>query len=228
MNNIKKTTLAITLFSLLSVGFTGCGSDAEEAVNEALNGNTGNTENTINEIVNDNTGGNSTTLPQGSYDCENTDEAFGKTFTNNISATGKLSCSQFAGYPELEFTEGVNEMIISQLISTETFDSDIGSGTFTINLQDKTEHIVVTDSIYGSADCTITYDIDLPLTIYDPSMLENFYLEDEYQILNSTCPEWMDEDNDENTEPSRAVMTQETTITETSGDISTVSSYNSF
>jgi len=227
MNNIKKTTLAITLFSLLSVGFTGCGSDAEEAVNEALNGNTGNTENTINEILNDNTGGNSTTLPQGSYDCENTYEFFGGTFTSKLSASGKLTCSQLYDNPELEFAEGINEIVVSQLISTSTLDSDLATATFSVNLQEKTSHFIITSSVYGTADCRETYDIDLPLTITSVNELENFDIS-EYQVVSSTCPDWMNEDHDDDPEPTRATVSEEITITDSTGNISTISSYYNY
>ena len=213
MNNIKKTTLAITLFSLLSVGFTGCGSDAEEAIDAALNNGTS-------------TGG-STVTPSGSYDCEQVIEHPGHpTMTMRLSASGKLVCTEVYGYPELEFIDDVNELVVSQLISTEVFDSNYASGTATTNLAEGTEHIVGTDSTHGSVDCINTYDVPLPITFYSASDVEEFYIDD-YQLTNTTCPSWINDD-DEYEEPTRVSMSSDIVITDSRGETSTISTYFSY
>ena len=195
MYNIKTTLPSVSISTLLSLTLIACGSDNEDSP-----------------------------ISSKKYDCKSIIEQVNlPTLTTKLSATGQLSCKQLYGYPTLEFTDGVNEIAISQFISTKVFDSDLVVGTITINLQNATEHIVGTDATNGAVDCINTYDINTPITIYSSSAFSDISISD-YQLKNSTCPSWV-QSNDYETKVTRMTMTEEATITDDKGVVSTFSSY---
>lgn len=169
----------------------------------------------------------STDLPNAivEYSCESTQIFDGINITMKLGANGNLTCDDLYGYPELQFIDNVNEMVINQLISSSTVTSNThGSGTTTINLQEGTETIKGTDPENGSVDCVNTYDVPTPLYIYDAEELQNIYLDD-YQLISTTCPAWVNEDDDSEDDIYEGTYTENITITETSGTVSEISSY---
>ena len=233
--NIKKMTLAIIFLSLLTLGFTGCGSNSEDTDTPTSNLSADSTipispmnDNPIVTPISTIDDNITITSTDSSYNCENIQEYNGKTFTIKLSTTGKLQCNDLYGYPELEFTEGVNELKVSQLISTIVSDSNSSFCTSTTNLAKGTDHIVGNDPIYGAVDCVNTYDVTLPFTFYSANDIQNFTLTNYYQLINSTCPSWVNDNTLKYEEPSHSSLTEERVITETSGDISTISFYLNF
>jgi len=214
MNNIKQ--LGLSFIAIFTIAFSGCGSDSEDG--ESGTTISSDLTSTTDEYIPINT--------TSAYDCESTITQGGLNLTIKLSATGKFTCSEYYGAPQLDFAEGVNEIAISQLTSDQYYKGNEGEATITINLEAGTEHIVGTSVVYGDFDCITTYDIgDLPLYIYNADELENFDLAD-YQELSTTCPAWVNEETDSPT--ISGIFTTDTTITDTTGTISTVLSYTSF
>lgn len=209
MNNIKTVSVSLVVASI--VALSGCGSDSVSTVVDGLSG--GDASSTGTEGV----------TPSSSYDCSYDLVHPGTpTVTTSLSATGELTCSQEAGYPELKFKDGVNEISVTQLVSTQVVDSDAGVATVTYDLQAGTEHLVGSHPKYGKVDCVTRYDVELPLNVYSADNLNAFDFYN-YQKLSTTCPDWVDNEDDYN--PTRMSMTAETTITDSSGKTSTISSY---
>jgi len=216
MNKKKLIGLSLAFFATLS--FSGCGdssSDDSESPS-STNVSTGDSSSS--------TSGSSVSsvVP---YSCQITSANNGKTVEMKLGANGKLTCDDSYGYPQLKFIDGVNEMIISQAIISYEINTNSAIGKSTVDLKKGTETIVVTKSKDGIANCVNTYDISLPISFYDAEMFDYFDIED-YQQISTTCPSWVNDDaDDEEDDNYDGLITENTTITETSGDISQISRY---
>ncbi len=212
---MKKLTLSLVLASILAIGFTGCGdsSSAEDAVDDVLSNSD------IGLVI----------PSSGSYTCDNTQEFNGKTYTMKIGTTNQFSAN--CDYGELTFTNETNEFSISQLTkkTTVTTAYDDGSTIYAVideDLEQKTQHIAGDSSEHGAFDCTNSYDIELPITIYSADEVD-LSIED-YQITNSNCPDWMDDEDLEDEEPKTMTMVTNITVTEEgSNETSIISQYMS-
>ncbi len=195
MNSFKLLNVSLALLS--AIAFAGCGSSSDS-----------------NDDGDTKSGG----ISDGSYDC--TADIYGGTLS--FSATGKLKCSKDYADPVLVFVDGVEEIVTDDIVSVATIDTDIFTGTFTYDLKNKTEHISGTYAKYGAADCTNTYDVNLPLTIYDPSELEGFNFGfGNYQRVSSTCPDWVNIVNG-GEYPMTTDIKTETTVKDDTGAVSKV------
>ncbi len=208
MSNFKLMSLSVA--AVLALSFSGCGSDSDSDGGDSSSGSD----------------------PIVAYECEASQSYEGITITMKLGANGNLKCEKPYGYPELQFVDGVNQMEISQIIASSSFTSKShGNGTSVENLKEGTETIKGTDPKNGSVNCVNTYDVPLPLYVYDADELQNFYLDD-YQLLSTTCPDWVNEDDDDydddyENDVDEGTYTQNVTVTETSGTVSKISSYMS-
>ena len=210
MSSIKTVAVGLLVSGVLIL--SGCGSDAAN--------DEGNTSSTVSSEV--------AVLPTDVYDCYKQYEqpGGGVTLTTALSATGSLKCAEEYGALTLKFKEGVNELAIAQLVSKTSYKSDFSNADVTVDLKAGTEHVVGHHSTYGDVDCVTKYDVELPLYVYDAERLQEFYFDGLFQEISSTCPEWMNEDDDEKL--TTITSTAETTITDTFGNVSTVNSLYKF
>ncbi len=216
---MNKLTMSLALVSILALGFTGCGdsSDGDDPI-----------DNLINSV--DIVDASSLLTAATSYSCDETRELGGKTYTMKIGATNQLSTD--CTYGQLTFADDdTNEIIISQYTKTTAVSGELHDGiTFKavmdVNFEKGTEHTVGTSSEYGAFDCTTTYDVVLPITIYDADEA-NLYIDD-FQLTNSTCPDWLDDETEEEEEPKEMTMVENISITQAeTNEVSKISSYMS-
>lgn len=207
MNTIKHLILLAVVSVALS--FTACGGGDSSSLDGDGSSSGGNT-------------------PIVAYTCEDTLTVAGQTMVMKLGANGNLACDNSGVYRQLVFANGINGMEIQQLTSTKVFNSNTtGSGTTTTDLQAGTERLQGTHPDHGSVDCVNTYDVPTPLSVYNPEDLEGFYL-DGYQLIDTTCPDWVNDDEDGNDEDDyygNMTLTENTIITETSGTVSKLSTY---
>lgn len=213
MSSVSRVTLSVAVLGVLI--FSGCGSSND----------TNNEEPTSNSSA---VSSATTSMATDTYDCYKTYEqpGGGVTLTTALSATGSLKCEEGNGFLTLKFKEGVNELAIAQLVSKTSYKSDFSNADVTVDLKAGTEHVVGHYSTYGDVDCVTKYDVELPLYVYDTERLQEFYFDGLFQEISSTCPEWLNDDDDERLTTVTSVT--ETTISDISGNVSTVKSLYKF
>ena len=208
------TFVSLGVATALVLSFVGCGGGGGGSSHSNDNGGSDAVGN----------GGNGVE-PIAAYSCEATQNYNGKTITMKLGANGSVTCDKAYGYPQLKFIDGVNEMVVKQLISHVTFNSKgNGNGTMDINLKEGTETIKGSDPQHGSVNCVNTYDVPTPLNIYDANKLLISSLH-AYQRIGTTCPDWVNAKDDANEDVRDFTLNLDITATETSGKVSKISSY---
>jgi len=175
----------------------------------------------------------STVQPAAAYTCEKTLSFNGKSITMKAGANGdlKIVCNEFGG--DLKFNN-VNEIAIAQLVSTETVNfvevsGDTINATVNTDLKAGTRTYKGTSSAHGNINCVETYDTGtLPVTIYDASDLETYIEFDNMQQTNTTCPDWINEDDSNSPDPKSAEIQSNATVTDVNGKKSNASAYSKF
>lgn len=219
----KYQSMSLAALLVLSFSLTGCGDDSDSGDSD---GGSSGVDTPI--VAGDDSENGGVDAPIVAYSCEESMSYGGQTVTLKLGANGNLTCDDSYGYIELAFANGVNEMVVSQITSTTSFDSSYGSGSGTINYQEGTETIIGTDDEHGSVNCTNTYDIPLPLHIYDAEEFEYLSIYN-YQRIDTDCPDWVNDDSDDyDDDIGSFTYSENITITETSGTVSEVSLYQSF
>jgi hypothetical protein len=219
--------LSVSVVTLLALSFGGCGGGSSSSDGDT-NGETssGGTNDGGTSSGGTNNGGSSSLTPIIPFTCESTQEFGGTTYVFKLGANGSLACETTYGVPVLTFANG-NGMDINQLVSVTKFTTSIGNGTYTIDVQHGTETIVASSSEYGSANCVNTYDVPTPISVYEASDLQHFDIS-AYQLVRTTCPDWVNEDDETDDEEVSGSFAENVTVTETSGKVSKISSYTSF
>jgi len=199
-----------TVLSPLLLGYTliltGCGSD--DSSSSSLSSNSAELEK----------------ASEATYDCERTYSGW----TTKVSADGKFEpeCSEYgAGF---RLADNTNELVVTQVINEEvltyTNSQSSISATITTNFASGTVKFVGSDSVKGSFNCTNTYDIgNMPKTIYSGNEIWNLSWidSDSYQMTDTTCPDWINEDS-ENDENGIYNGISTTTVTDSEGGTSTL------
>jgi len=159
----------------------------------------------------------------------------GVTYTEKLGATGNLKATKitqgsYSGL-ELHLKDGISSMEITEATETEKIlgnTASIGkfSGMITSDFKAGTEHIVVSSSKFGSADCVNNYNTILPFKI----TLENTDLSDLYfdseNMISTTCPSWVNEDSPEDEEPQNFKDTENYILKDSNGIVTKVSRFS--
>ena len=172
------------------------------------------------------------------YDCETSKVFQGQTEKEKVGADGAFVASCDDEYATFKFSNDKNELNIVNLVVTTTGEDYNSKGqgislTQETNLVDGTVHIFGSSTEYGNFDCVVTYDFgELPKTIYDAEdVYEYSGIDNEFQILNNKCPEWLVDEEDEEITEDKEVYTEEYTstmsVTDSSGLVSNIVTYSS-
>jgi len=153
----------------------------------------------------------------------------GKTMTMKAGADGDFKVVSSNGNPALSLAEGIDSLKVSQMIIQEYIKGDFpkeGVSTIAITKDFKagTEHIVGTSAAHGDIDCTNKYKSPLPLTITNENIDYNSEFDDNDRT-ETTCPAWVNADDDSEAEPKNFEMVSNATITAASGKVSHISRY---
>ena len=163
--------------------------------------------------------------PTVAYTQEVTDSHNGKTYTAKAGANGDFQAIKNEEEVTAGFIDGVETpYLVTTLTSEYSFDtkysSDHFKGISTSDFTAGTEHLKGTSDVHGSFDCINSYESPLPKSFYYAEELEDPYF-DESTRNNTTCPDWMDEEIEE--DPSLSTVTTNVIV----NDISYISTYRS-
>jgi len=203
---IKSIALSVMTVALL----TACGSDSSDG--DKGDGVDGTPE-----------------APIAEYTCEKT---VGSS-VQKLGATGAFGVECTDVDQRLIFTDDINELAIANVVTTAsgqfTEDGIVISYEETVDYATGTTHRKGSHSTEGSFDCTLIYDVgEMPQTIYAAYEIERFFWvdENEDQLISSTCPDWMNDDDDnDNGNDESAEEFSNSVITDAQGNESTVSMY---
>ena len=153
------------------------------------------------------------------YSVEATSEDNGKKITTKLGADGDLKA----------ITNGKNVMVafVDNVDTPYTVDSfieiyeiksitnkDTLSVSITYDFNAAKEYVKGTSKVHGNIDCINTYEPLLPLIVSDADDLNDISFDEETRS-STTCPSWMDEEDDE-VEPVSVEIVYNTTINENS------------
>jgi len=165
--------------------------------------------------------------PSAKYTCEKT--ADGE--TNKWGADGDLKIECDAKRGVLVFNDNINEIKISQVVTTMTVDFVEADGekvvaTVINNLKEGTKTIKGNSSKDGDVNCVEKFDtsVTLPETVSDTNRIGNFVYFEHMEKTNTTCPDWIDDEDD--SEPKSAKFQMNSIITDENGKVSHYSTYS--
>jgi hypothetical protein len=213
VKSVKLIALSAVLVGVFSL--VGCGDSNDSDVNSNDS---------------DVSGGNINFSPITPLTDETTYQNGAYSITVKVGAEGNFKAGTPNNYPVVGFAENVNEIEIAQLIYHMAVDSKKeGSANIVTDLKAGTQTIEGSHPEYGSVKCVNTYDVELPMTIYSVIDLLIFDLDSKYQRIDTTCPDWVNDDEDEDDEDEDLYAREgiiNVTVTETSGTISKISHYS--
>ena len=220
MNIYKKVGVSIVVASTLALSGCGGGGSSDSSSGGDTSGGTTNNNNIETKNI----------VP---YTVTISNSYAGKSYVSKYGAAGKIIADKTTyganEYLKMKFKEGVASLTIvaatSQMIVNEVTDGEHVTGTTDIDYKKGTEHLVFDSSKHGHVDCTNTYQATLPEVWPDENSIEMPYLD--YAALSSTtCPDWMNDDSNSNSEPTSMSTITNYTLTDSDGDISKYSEYS--
>ena len=163
-----------------------------------------------------------------------TDNGLNFTSERKISADGAFIATSNTDvdgsvYVGFALADNANELVMTQVTTTEqgSFNDTNGKGTYsqTTDLAKGTTYIVGTSDKEGAFDCMQTYDIGtMPKTINSTENFWQFIYLDGFQKTDTTCPDWIE--NDTSNSSGDYESTSTTTVTDSTGRVSTIKIYN--
>jgi len=154
-------------------------------------------------------------------------------YTEKLGAIGKLQAEKISHSGtvygiQFKLKNGVTSIDITDATKTDIMEgnSDYAghySGKSTSDFKAGTEHLVISSSKYGNADCINTYKTILPYNLTANNDIGGMYF-DNKNIISTTCPSWVNVD-DNSTAPQNFKMTTNYILTDDSNTITKVSEF---